>query len=299
MWLFALLGSTDQDRSGFGGYRSGGDSGGRCHTSRMLIDTHCHLDFPLFDGERDRLLRDAHAAGVGAIVVPGIAARYFDRVLQVAAGSVEGVQLYPALGLHPCFMSEHRPEHLDLLKGEVSEHRERLVAVGEIGLDFQLEHFDAGVQIELFSAQLAIAREAELPVLLHVRKAHDQVLKLLRRYRLRRAGIVHAFSGSEQQAREYAKLGFKLGFGGAISYSRATKLRRLAAQLPLEWLVLETDAPDMPLSGWRDEPNKPERVSEVARILAGLRALPVDAVERETGSIAAELLGLASHHRSG
>ncbi|GGC08200.1 metal-dependent hydrolase [Marinobacterium zhoushanense] len=258
----------------------------------MLIDTHCHLDFPIFDSWRDQALRQACIASIGAIVVPGVTARHWVRVLDLTCGNSSAVRLYPALGLHPCFMSEHRPEHLDQLRTTVVEHRDRLVAIGEIGLDFQLEHYDARAQTELLQAQLLIAREAALPVLLHVRKAHDQVLKLLRQLRLPRAGIVHAFSGSEQQAREYAKLGFKLGFGGAISYPRATKLRRLAAELPLEWLVLETDAPDMPLSRWRDEPNQPLRVVEVAHIIAELRATTVEQVAQQTSATARKLLQL-------
>ncbi|MBV1788797.1 TatD family hydrolase [Marinobacterium sp. D7] len=259
----------------------------------MLIDTHCHLDFPIFDSWRDQALAQARAAGVGAIVVPGVTAEDWGRVLVLTTTRPEGIRLYPALGLHPCFMSEHRPEHLTRLAQLVSEHRSELVAIGEIGLDFQIEDYDAAAQTELLCDQLQIAREAELPVLLHVRKAHDQTLKLLRQLRLPRAGIVHAFSGSEQQAREYAKLGFKLGFGGAISYPRATRLRRLAAELPLEWLVLETDAPDMPLSRWRDEPNQPVRVAEVVRIIAELRKMEIEQVAQQTCSNALALLALA------
>jgi len=258
----------------------------------MLIDTHCHLDFPAFDGWRDEALARAHAVGIGAIVVPGVTAAHWNRVLELVSGPTEGVRLYPALGLHPCFMREHRPEHLTRLAQRVHEHRAELVALGEIGLDFQIDDHDAEAQTTLLRDQLQIAREAELPVLLHVRKAHDQVLKLLRQRRLPRAGIVHAFSGSEQQAREYAKLGFKLGFGGAISYPRATKLRHLVAELPLEWLVLETDAPDMPLSRWRDEPNRPQRVAEVAEIVAELRGVDREQVAQRTCSNARELLAL-------
>lgn len=257
----------------------------------MLIDTHCHLDFPAFDGWRDAAIARARAFGVTAIVVPGVSAEHWARVLRLCQHG-DGVQLYPALGLHPCFMAQHRPEHLQSLQHAVEAQHERLVAIGEIGLDFQIDAADRQAQIELLSAQLKIAKNADLPVLLHVRKAHDQVLSLLRRLALPRGGIVHAFSGSEQQARQYAQLGFRLGFGGAISYARATRLRRLAAELPLEWLVLETDAPDMPLSGWRDEPNRPQRVAEVANIIADLRGISAQEVGQTTSATARRLLAL-------
>jgi TatD DNase family protein len=257
----------------------------------MLIDTHCHLDFPAFDGWRDAAIARARALGVTAIVVPGVSAEHWEAVLRLCQHG-DGVQLYPALGLHPCFMAQHRPEHLQRLQHAVEAQRERLVAIGEIGLDFQIDAADRQAQIELLSAQLKIAKNADLPVLLHVRKAHDQVLSLLRRLALPRGGIVHAFSGSEQQARQYAQLGFRLGFGGAISYARATRLRRLAAELPLEWLVLETDAPDMPLSGWRDEPNRPQRVAEVANIIADLRGISAQEVGQTTSATARRLLAL-------
>lgn len=258
----------------------------------MLIDTHCHLDFPQFDGWRETELKAAHTAGVRAIVIPGVMAQHWSRLLTLTEQPVHaGIRLYPALGLHPCFMEAHRPEQLIELEALIQQ-RQDVVALGEIGLDFQIDA-DRKAQLELFVAQLEIARRLALPVLMHVRKAHDEVLKQLRRLRLPRAGIVHAFSGSEQQAREYAKLGFRLGFGGAISYSRASKLRRLAAELPLEWLVLETDAPDMPLADWRDEPNRPQRVADVAGVIAGLRDIDVSVVAQVTSATARELLALA------
>lgn len=167
------------------------------------------------------------------------------------------------------------------------------MAVGEIGLDFRPGQAEAAQQEQLLEAQLKLAKAHDLPVLLHAVKAHDQVLKLLRRQNLPRAGIVHAFSGSEQQAREYAKLGFKLGFGGAMTHERAHKLHRLVAELPLEWLVLETDAPDMPLSGHQGERNEPSRVAEVARLIAELRGISVEEVKAVTHATAVSLLKLS------
>ncbi|NVK42233.1 MAG: TatD family hydrolase [Oceanospirillaceae bacterium] len=252
-----------------------------------LFDSHCHLDFPDFDGWRDTALSEARAAGVREILVPGVTAANWDRVERLCAGDDK---LYPALGLHPCFLSEHRPEHLERLAERLAMGAAR--AVGEIGLDFFIEDADRDAQQYYLDGQLELAARFDLPVLLHVRKAHDQVLKALRQAGLERGGIVHAFSGSEQQAQQYIELGFCLGFGGAISYDRATKLRRLAATLPLASLALETDAPDMPLADWRDQPNRPQRVRDVFRILCELRPEPPDEIAGQTTANAHRILGL-------
>ncbi|ANG61511.1 DNAase [Marinobacterium aestuarii] len=260
-----------------------------------LFDSHCHLDFDAFGGWRDQALRNARSAGIRQILLPGVTAQYWPRLLQLCQLHAQACEhyplLYPALGMHPCFMAEHRPEHLDLLQQRLAEGE--ALAVGEIGLDFFIPDSDAQAQQQLLEQQLLLARQFDLPVLLHVRKAHDPMLKTLRRLKLPRGGIVHAFSGSEQQARIYIDLGFKLGFGGVLSYGRATKLRHLAATLPLESMVLETDAPDMPLSGWREEPNRPERVADVLGVLAQLRAEPVRQIARQTTHNACAVLGLA------
>jgi TatD DNase family protein len=258
----------------------------------MLIDTHCHLDFPDFDSDRAAVIERARSVGVEPIVVPSITVDNFERVLELCATDS---QLYPALGLHPCF--SHNPElDLDRLDKMLSQAKGRVVAVGEIGLDLRPEYASPEqlrVQEQLFKAQLQLAKAHQLPVLIHAVKAHDQVLKWLRQYQLPRAGIIHAFSGSEQQAREYAKLGFKLGFGGAVTYERARKLRRLAAELPLEWQVLETDAPDMPLQDYRDKPNEPCRVADVAECVAQLREVETAEVTAATSATASRLLRLS------
>ncbi|MBV0932485.1 TatD family hydrolase [Marinobacterium sp. A346] len=252
----------------------------------MLIDTHCHLDFPDLMANLDAVKARAQAAGVGQIVVPSIAVDNFQRVLNLCA-TVPG--LHPALGLHPCFSHDVTAALAQL--AQVLNETE-VVALGEIGLDFRPGQAAPAVQLPLFEQQLQLARQHDLPVLLHVVKAHDQVLKRLRQVHLPRGGIVHAFSGSEQQARAYAGLGFKLGFGGALSHARARKLRRLATALPLEWLVLETDAPDMPLAGYPDQPNEPSRVAEVAALIAQWRGLSQEAVAEATSRTAQQLLRL-------
>ncbi|MBY4675632.1 TatD family hydrolase [Marinobacterium arenosum] len=255
----------------------------------MLIDTHCHLNFPVFSERRAEVITEAARQGVGKIVVPGVSAKGWAELLKMTESSDD---LFPALGLHPCFISEHKDSDLRQLEEMLAGHRDSVVAVGEIGLDLFISDPQFEQQLALFEAQLALAERFELPVLLHVRKAHDQVLARLRRLKLQRGGIVHAFSGSRQQAEHYLKLGFKLGFGGAISYSRATKLRRLAAELPLEALVLETDAPDMPLADYRDRPNEPARVRQVAELIASLRGIELRQVAAVTSATASCLLGL-------
>ncbi len=255
----------------------------------MLIDTHCHLDFAEFDADREAVIARARSAGVEQIVVPAITVDNFQRVIDLCASSP---CFYPALGLHPCF-----PHDTDAALNTLAKVLavNKVVAIGEIGLDYRPGQAEAEVQLQLLELQLRLAQQHELPVLLHVVRAHDQVLKLLRRFQLPRGGIVHAFSGSAQQAREYAKLGFKLGFGGAISYERAHKLRRLAAELPLEWLVLETDAPDMPLAQYRGHPNEPSRVAEVAQLIAGLRGQSVAEIAEVTTATAQQQLRLPAY----
>lgn len=252
----------------------------------QLIDTHCHLDFPVFDGWREQMLADARAENVTAFVIPGVTAKDWSRVLLTC----EEDGLYPALGLHPCFLEQHQASDLPQLEQRLESNS--VVAVGEIGLDFFVPGLSHERQIELFSAQLALAKQFALPVLLHVRKAHDQVLKLLRQYKLQRGGIVHAYSGSEQQAEHYVELGFKLGMGGSLTYERAKKLRRMAVSFPMDAFVLETDSPDIPLAGYRGVPNQPKRVREVADVFSELRGISLEELGQSTSTTARNLLRL-------
>lgn len=231
-----------------------------------LIDTHCHIDVEEFALDRAEVLARSRAAGVRGQVVPAIHQPGWDFLLALCRWEDD---LYPALGLHPIYLPVHRPEHLEqlghLLAGE------RPLAVGEIGLDYFVEGLDRAAQQALFEAQLRLAEEFALPVLLHVRKAHDQVLATLRRLRFSQGGIAHAFSGSRQQAEQYLALGFKLGFGGTLTYERSSRIRALARELPLTAMVLETDAPDIPTAAHRGERNSPEYLPEVLAALAEVR----------------------------
>lgn len=253
-----------------------------------LIDTHCHIDFSVFDGKRNEVITEAARLGVSDIVVPGVTAMDWQRLLNVVSTETS-CQLHAALGLHPCFMGQHQPEDLDRLEKLIE--KESICAIGEIGLDLFIPEADLDAQLCFFNRQLEFAGEFGLPVLLHVRKAHDHVLQQLRRIKLSRGGIVHAFSGSEQQAMQYLNLGFKLGIGGTITYPRAQRLRRIVERVDLSGIVLETDAPDMPLAAFRGEPNQPARVLEVAREVALIRSQPVELIASTTMQTARALFG--------
>jgi TatD DNase family protein len=241
-----------------------------------LIDSHCHLDFVTFDHDRDAVLTQCLNKGVNTIFVPAISANYWPRLLAVCAQST---QLHPALGMHPIFMNDHKPAHLEQLSTLLTQHD--VIAVGEIGLDFYIPNHDKQAQIALFNQQLIIANEASLPVLLHVRKAHDQVIVCLKKNRVK-GGIVHAFNGSIQQAEQYQKLGFLMGVGGAITHPNATKLRSLMTKLPLSSLVLETDAPDMPLFNSNNTRNTPENIPPILAMLAQLRSESIEEIAAAT-----------------
>ncbi|RRQ22920.1 TatD family hydrolase [Thiohalobacter thiocyanaticus] len=251
-----------------------------------LIDTHCHLDVPEFDPDREAVLRRAQAAGVTTIVNPGIHADEWPRLIELAQSS-PGVHY--GLGLHPVYLERHSDADLERLEQLLAETRP--VAVGEIGLDFYLRDLDRERQQRLFEAQLVIARDADLPVILHVRKAHDQVLQALKRIRVR-GGIAHAFNGSLQQAQQYLDLGFRFGFGGMLTFERSRKLRELAAALPLESLVLETDAPDLTVAAHQGERNSPEYLPDCLAALAGVRGIAPEEAARATSANARAALGL-------
>lgn len=256
-----------------------------------LFDTHCHLDFTVFDAQRETLMQQVRDAGISQILVPGVKADDFQRVLSLRQRWPD--QLVVALGLHPCFIDQHCKNSLVRL-ADALQCESDIVAVGEIGLDFRADMAPVDVQLMLLQQQLDLARQHDLPVILHVVKAHERMLSLLKRYRLAAGGVVHAYSGSIEQAREYAKLGFRLGIGGAITYPRARRQQQLVAELPLEWMLLETDAPDMPLHGFAEQPNSPLQVGKVAQRLAELKGLPVCQVVAQTMTNATTLFRLHS-----
>ncbi|MDH5301068.1 MAG: TatD family hydrolase [Gammaproteobacteria bacterium] len=252
-----------------------------------MFDSHCHLDFAEFDADREAVLADCRRLGVEGMLVPGVTAATWPRLLALTDAHPD---VFPALGLHPMFIDEHRDAHLAELENLLQAGR--AVAVGEIGLDFFLPQLDRQRQQYFFVEQLKLAQHYHLPLILHVRKAHDQVLAQLRRMTLV-GGIVHAFGGSEQQAYQYIELGFKLGFGGAMTWPRAKKLQHLVATLPLESLLLETDAPDMPPVWAAGQRSSPQYLPQYARFIAQLRGVDESLIRRQTTETARRALGLA------
>ena len=255
-----------------------------------LIDTHTHLDFPEFDADRVAVLQRSRAAGVEKLVLLGVYRANWQRLWELVQRE-DG--LYAAFGLHPLYLDQHRPEHLAELRGwlERLAGEPRLCALGEFGLDWFLPELDRARQQALFEAQLALAVEFALPALLHVRRAHAQTIATLKRFRPPRGGIVHAFAGSAEEAKEYLRLGFKLGLGGAATWPQANRLRKVVAQLPEEAIVLETDAPDMAPSMHAHGRNSPEFLADICAALAELRGCSAAALAAASSRNAAELFG--------
>ncbi len=254
----------------------------------MLVDTHCHLDQVEFEHDRDAVIRRARAAGVTRQVVPATTAEGWPGLRKVCGGSAG---LYPAYGLHPMFLASHCREHAAKLKAWIET--ENPVAVGECGLDYFMPDPDRELQAWYFDAQLRLARDFDLPVIVHARRAVDEVIAAIRRIGSLR-GVVHSFSGSQQQAEALWRQGFMLGLGGPVTYERATRLRRLAATMPVEWLLLETDAPDQPDANHRGQRNEPARLIHVLDTIAGLRGVPRETLASATTANAERLFRLAT-----
>jgi TatD DNase family protein len=232
----------------------------------MFIDTHCHFNFPAFVTDLDNSIHHVRQAKIASLIIPAVSTEHFSQILQL---SKQYSELYAALGLHPIY--PHSLADLDELSDIVSASPKKLVAIGEIGLDRYDLSVDWKRQLDFFRAQLDLAKRYDLPVLIHSRKTHDVVYHELRQANLPCRGVIHGFSGSFQQAMQFVKLGYYIGVGGVISYARASKTRQTIAQLPLESLVLETDAPDMPLSGRQGQINRPENIVDIFNILCQLR----------------------------
>lgn len=267
------------------------------------IDTHCHLDAAEFDADRDAVRAAARAAGVGHIVIPAVHRAHWREVIALAHRHGDSY----ALGIHPLYTPNAQEGDIAVLRELLVEVQDdpHLVAVGEIGLDFFVPGLDAERQIWFYEQQIQLACEFGLPVILHVRKSSDRLLKTLRAKPVV-GGIAHAFNGSLQQAQAFIDLGFKLGFGGAVTYDRALKLRELAATLPLESIVMETDAPDIPphwlyttaearSAGQPQGRNSPAELPRIAQEVAQLRGISADALAQATSNNArAVLRGLSA-----
>ncbi|MFZ4833085.1 TatD family hydrolase [Rouxiella sp. Mn2063] len=238
-------------------------------SSPTFIDTHCHFDFPPFSGAEAASLALAEQAGIRQIIVPAVTADRFARIVQLAQNYPP---IFAALGLHPLYIAQHQEADLAVLDSHLQQRDSKLVAVGEIGLDLYMDTPMFERQQWLLTEQLRLAKQYTLPVILHSRRSHDQLAAMLRKAQLPATGVVHGFAGSLSQAEAFVRLGYAIGVGGTITYERAQKTRRVMAELPLTSLLLETDAPDMPLQGYQGQPNRPERAIEVFRVLCELRS---------------------------
>ncbi|MFK9083341.1 TatD family hydrolase [Pseudomonas neuropathica] len=252
-----------------------------------LIDTHTHLDFPDFDADRQALMAESRALGVRQMVVLGVYQGNWQRVWDLVQSDPD---LHAAFGLHPVYLEDHRPEHLTELGDWLTRlgHRQ-LCAVGEIGLDYFIETLDRERQQALFDAQLQLAVDFHLPALIHVRRSHAAVIATLKRFKLKRAGIIHAFAGSQEEAREYIKLGFKLGLGGAATWPQALRMHRVLARLPLESVVLETDSPDMAPAMFPGQRNSPAHLPAICTALAQIMSLAPEQLAAASTANAREL----------
>ncbi|WP_163557092.1 TatD family hydrolase [Halomonas sp. NO4] len=252
----------------------------------MLIDAHCHLDFPDFDADREAVLERARATGVGHYVVPGTTRARWPGVLALGARADVSV----CLGLHPCFMDEHGEGDAEALASMLDEHPE-VQALGECGIDARFEE-TLDDQWALFNAQLRLAKSRQLPAVIHCVHANDQVSKRLRQLDLPAGGLIHAFAGSPDQAWKFLDLGFVVGLGGAVTYERAQRLWRAVKRLPEDGFVLETDSPDMPLCGYQGQRNEPARITEVCRVVAKLRGESEGQVAANSTATAKRVFGL-------
>ena len=266
------------------------------------IDTHCHLDAAEFDADRDAVRQNAKTLGVEKCVIPAVMASHFDEVRLLAHRHADAY----ALGIHPLYTPQAEDKDLATLDTHLHAHSDdpRLVALGEIGLDGFVPEINTpeafAKQTHFFESQLQLAQRHQLPVILHVRRSADGLLKGLRQFPVA-GGIAHAFNGSLQQAKMFIEMGFKLGFGGAMTYDRATKLRALATELPLSALVLETDAPDIPPhwiyttaedreKGKAQGRNSPAELPRIASVLAELRGISLEELAAATSANASQAL---------
>ena len=253
--------------------------------SARLIDAHCHLDFDVFDADREDVMSRAAAVGVGHFIVPGTTRRRWPDVERL--GRREDVSV--CFGLHPYFLDAHDVRDLEALDTQLEAYPDA-VAIGECGIDARLSDIDR--QWQLFDAQLRLAKQRRLPVVIHCVQANDQVAKRLHQLDLPAGGLIHAFAGSPEQARRFLDAGFVVGIGGASTYERARRLHRAVQSLPDDGYVLETDSPDMPLSGYQGQRNEPSHVHDICHCVAALRDQPYATVATHSTATAQRLFRL-------
>lgn len=249
-----------------------------------LFDSHVHLDAAEFDSDRERVLHAARVDGVAEMLIPAVAAASWSKLHDLCESEAG---LYPAYGLHPCYMTSHGNDDLAALETWLRAHP--ATAVGECGLDFFAPNADHDRQRRLLRGHFEIAHRLDLPLVLHARRAFEAVILELRAFGKPLHGVVHSFSGSTEQARQLWKLGFSVGIGGPVTYTRARRLRRVVASLPIESLLLETDAPDQPGVAHRGQRNEPAFLVEVLECVASLRDMDAEDLAQATTANARRL----------
>ena len=265
-------------------------TGQHTDSSRLrLFDSHCHLDLPELAPEQTIHWRDAHQAGVEKLLVPAVEQAAWLNLLHLHQ---QHSYWHIALGIHPWWATKAAPDALNELDALLAKHSPQITAVGEIGLDFALDADSFDAQAMLFSQQLKLASKYHKPVIMHHRKSQPQLLAELKQQQFAEGGILHAFSGSQQQAKAFIDLGFKLGIGGTITYERAEKTHRTVQKLPLESFVLETDAPSMPLAGYQGQVNTPAKLALVFERFCQLRPEPPQQVAQQLWCNTHEVLRL-------
>ncbi|MCF7498388.1 TatD family hydrolase [Pseudoalteromonas sp. L1] len=239
-----------------------------------FIDSHCHLDFSEFDETRTELIKACKQVGIEHFIVPGVSLAQSTKLFSFAQSEPS---ISVALGLHPYFLPDHQTHHLAELEQLAKAHLGQFIAIGECGLDRSID--DLNKQTQLFEGQIELANQLALPLIVHHRQSHDLIARSFKRCKPKYGGVIHAFSGSEQQAQSYIKQGFKLGVGGVISYPRAGKTRKVISAIEPQYLVLETDSPSMPLAGFQGLVNTPLKVRDVFTYLCELKGITGDAQE--------------------
>lgn len=243
-----------------------------------FIDSHCHFDFAAFDADREGVWQSCVNMGVKALVIPGVSPADWPKTTAVTLANPD---IYCAVGLHPWWVND--AVVLDKLANQlrIAAQGDKCVAIGECGLDAAIDT-PLAIQQSVFEVHLQIASELALPIIIHCRRAHNELISLLKHHPLARGGVIHAFSGSYEMAKQYWDMGFYLGIGGTITYERAHKTREAVKRMPLDALLLESDAPDMPLAGQQGQRNSPEYIPLIAEALAQLRGEPVATIAERT-----------------
>ncbi|WP_199609133.1 TatD family hydrolase [Flocculibacter collagenilyticus] len=266
-----------------------------------FIDSHCHLDFATFDDDRVNVIKRARELGIDKFVIPAVNQHNWDAVLKLAASDES---IFAALGFHPWFLSDAFEkaqtkadivdEHMQQLLDKLLQNNANIVAVGECGLDKVAANNDEeyALQMQFFEAQLALAERLNKPVIIHHRKSHQDLIRCIKQAQLACGGVIHAFSGSEQDAQQYVKLGFKLGVGGTITYQRASKTKKAFASVPLQSLILETDSPDMPVAGKQGKRNEPANLIPIFNALCEIRPEKPDYIAKQLYANTTDLFNL-------